>query len=227
MCTQVLPPTPSRARFSASRPYSRACSGPRLHVGLVELHHVGAGGEQVADLRVYGRGIIHRRRGAGAVVIVLCLLRHGEGAGHGELDRPVRQGAQEAHVLDAHRVAAADRARDPRHEHGLTAAIERLARIVEVDAIQGVGEMVGVALAGDLAVADDIQSRGLLRRDRQADGIALRLLEVRVVHAPQLLGARARGKLPGLSLARSISHSGCGRLPTMVQGNRGRFMRCS
>jgi hypothetical protein len=74
MCTQVVPPTPSRAALSASRPYSRACVRSRLHVGLVELDDIGAGGEQVPDLLVHGPGVVHGRRGAGAVVIVLRLL---------------------------------------------------------------------------------------------------------------------------------------------------------
>ena len=58
--------------------------GPRLHVGLVQLHHVGAGGEQIADFLVHRSGVIHGRGFVGVVVIVLRLLRHGEGAGQGK-----------------------------------------------------------------------------------------------------------------------------------------------
>ena len=34
---------------------------PRLHVGLVDLHDIGAGGEEVADLLIDRRGIVERQ----------------------------------------------------------------------------------------------------------------------------------------------------------------------
>ena len=67
--------------------------GPRLHVGLVDLHDVGAGGEQVPDLGVHGRGVVHRRLLVARVEVVLRLLAHGERAGHRHLHRAGRCGA--------------------------------------------------------------------------------------------------------------------------------------
>ena len=81
--------------------------GPGLHVGLVDLDDVGAGGVQVLDLGVDRGGVRHRRRLEVGVVVVLRLLRHRERAGHGHLDRVVGVRLQELHVADADRVAAA------------------------------------------------------------------------------------------------------------------------
>src|SRR6266446_2978779 len=82
---------------------------PRLHVRLVDLHDVGARGEQVADVRVHRQRVVQRRRRLARVVIVLRLLRHRERSRHGHLDRPVRVRAQKAHVLHLHRMLAAHR----------------------------------------------------------------------------------------------------------------------
>ena len=55
--------------------------GTRLHVGLVDLHDVGAGVEQIANLGVDSRGVVHRGElAAAAVVVDLRLLRHRERA---------------------------------------------------------------------------------------------------------------------------------------------------
>ena len=78
--------------------------GPRLHVGLVDLHHVGAGGEQVLDLRVHRVGVVHRRLFVAGVEVVLRLLQHRERAGHGDLDLAVGVRAQELQVLDLDRM---------------------------------------------------------------------------------------------------------------------------
>jgi hypothetical protein len=106
-------------------------------------------------------------------------------------------GPQELHVVDADRVTAADPAGDPRHEHRLAAAIERLSRIVEVDAVQGGGEVVGVALAADLAVRDDVEPGALLVLNGDPRGVVLGFAQVRIVDAPQLLRPRTRRKAPG------------------------------
>ncbi len=72
--------------------------GPGLHVGLVDLHDVGAGGEEILDLLVDRGGVVERHRGLALVEIVLRLLRHGEGARHGDLDRLVGAGFEEFQV---------------------------------------------------------------------------------------------------------------------------------
>ena len=63
--------------------------GPRLHVRLIDLDQVGTGRVQVLDLGVDRGGVRHRRRLEVGIVVVLRLLRHGERAGHGHLDRVV------------------------------------------------------------------------------------------------------------------------------------------
>ena len=107
MCTAVVPLTPSSARLSASRPIFARLLRPRLHVGLVDLHDVGAGGEQVLDLLVHGGRIVERHLLFVRVEIVLRLLRHGEGTGHRHLDHAVGVGAQEFHVAHLDRMLAA------------------------------------------------------------------------------------------------------------------------
>ena len=74
---------------------------PRLHVGLVDLHHVGASGKQVLDLLVHRLGVVHRRVLVALVEVVLRLLRHREGAGHGDLGLARRVRLEELHVPNA------------------------------------------------------------------------------------------------------------------------------
>ena len=88
--------------------------GPGLHVGLVELHDVGAGGEEVPDLLVHRFGVGHGEAFVVRVVGVLRLLGHGEGAGQRDLDRPLRVGAQELDVLHLDGSLAPDRAAETR-----------------------------------------------------------------------------------------------------------------
>ena len=104
--------------------------------------------------------------------------------------------AQELHVVDLDRVLAPDRTDDARHRVRAAGATERGAGVVEVDAFQRGGEAIGVALAPDLAVGDDVEAGLLLRLDRQDRGVVLRLGQKRLGDAPQLLArARAAGKL--------------------------------
>ena len=100
--------------------------------------------------------------------------------------------AQELDVVDLDRVLAPDRTDDARHRVGTARATERDAGVVEVDAIQGGGEAIGVALAPDLAVGEDVQAGLLLRLDRCDGGVVLCLGEKRLGNAPQLLCAHAR-----------------------------------
>ncbi len=175
--------------------------GPGLHVGLVQLHVVRARREQVHDLLVHRCRVIQRRLPFGGVVIVLGLLGHGERARHGHLDGPVGIGPQEPDILDAHRVAPPDRAHDARHVDRLAAAVLGLAGIVQVDAVQRGGEVVGVALAANLAVRHDVQAGALLVLDGDARGIILRFLEPGLRDPPELQRPRSRGELLGQLVA--------------------------
>ena len=62
-------------------------------------------------------------------------------------------------------------------------------------------EAVGVALAPHLAVGDDVQPGALLVGDRQPRRVVLRLLEVRRVDAPELMGAHPRREAVAQPLA--------------------------
>ncbi len=166
--------------------------GARLQERLVELHHVGAGGEQVPDLLVQRRGAGKRQRDLIAVVLVVELLRHGERAGNGDLDRPVGIGAQERYVAHLHRLAAPDRPDHPRHDLDATRrARGDLRRVVAVRAVERGGEPVGVALAADLAVGDHVDAGALLVADREQRGVVLRLFEPGLLDPPQLARAGA------------------------------------
>jgi len=56
--------------------------------------------------------------------------------------------------------------------------------MVEVDAIQGGRKEIRIALAPDLAVADDVEAGVLLRADGQQGRIVLGLGELGLGHAP-------------------------------------------
>src|SRR3989449_6889826 len=174
---------------------------PRLHVGLVDLHDVGAGGEQIANFFVHRDRVIHRRLFLGPVVLVLRLLAHGEGTGYGHLDRLFRVGPQKLQILDLYRVLPPNLSDDTRHRVGVSRAVERRAGIVGVHAFERGGETIGVALAPDLAVGDDVQARFLLGADREQRRVFLRLREKRIGDTPQLFRAHARWKAPGELLA--------------------------
>ncbi len=171
--------------------------GPGLHVGLVDLDEVGAGGVQVLDLGVDRGGVRHRRRREVGVVVVLRLLRHRERSGHGHLDRVVGVRLQELHVAYADGPRPHDRPGDPRHRVGMPAAVQSRAGVVDVDALEGGGEVVAVRLAPHLAVGDDVESRLLLGADGQHGGVVLRLLEVLRLDPPQLSRTHPRGEPAG------------------------------
>src|SRR5215510_3950877 len=97
---------------------------PRLHPRLVDLHDVGAAGEQVLDLGIDGGGIVEGHRFLVAVKIVLRLLRHGEGTGHRYLDHAIRVGAQEFHVADLDRMPAPDLSHHARHRDFCATALD-------------------------------------------------------------------------------------------------------
>ena len=117
-------------------------------------------------------------------------------------------GAQELDVATSTGMLAADLADHARHRIGMAAAVERGAGIVDVDAVERGGEAVGVAFAADLAVGDDVEPGPLLVANGEQRRVVLRLLEIGLRDAPQLLARTRGGKRPA-SFSRSISQSGC------------------
>ena len=80
--------------------------------------------------------------------------------------------------------------------------------MVGVDTFERGGEMVRIALAALLAVADDVEAGALLVADRQQRRVVLGGLRC---SSPTSQRSRARTRGTCFeSLARSISHSGCG-----------------
>src|SRR5438105_3380066 len=165
---------------------------PRLEIRLVDLHYVGAGGDEVVDLVIDGDGEIHRQARLVAVEVVDRLLGHGERPGHGDLDRPIGLRTQELDVADLDRVLATNRTDDPRHDIRPAASAQALAGIVEIDALQGRGEAVAVAFAADLAVGDDVDAGALHVADGYQGGRVLGVFEPRLGYAPHVRGADPR-----------------------------------
>ncbi len=133
-------------------------------------------------------------------MLVLGDLGQGEGAGQGDLDGALGVGAQEPGVAHLHRMAAPDRPDHAGHLDGPARAPGDDGRIVEVDALERAVEAVGVALAPELAVAQDIEPGALHLADGHQRGGVLGLLEVRLGDAPDLAGAhpgRRHGAEPG------------------------------
>src|SRR4051812_29669317 len=95
----------------------------------------------------------------------------------------------------------ANLADDAWHGVGMARAVERAAGIVDVDALERGGEAIGVALAPDLTVGDDVQARRLLRLDGEDGRIILCFLQQRLSHAPKLARAHARREAPRKLLA--------------------------
>ena len=214
---------PSSARFNAVEAVLARLLRPRLHVGLVDLHDVGAGGEQVADLGVDGRGVVHRRGFLAGIEVVLRLLQHRERARHGDLDLARRCAPS----------GTADR-RLPPHACGGSCPTMRGTGFgwpERSSAVPGLSRSTprarwrsgSIALAADLAVGDDVQPRILLRADGEQRRVVLRLCRYGSAtrHSSR---ARTRGGKRPASFSRSISHSGCGKLPTIVVGNS---MQCA
>ena len=182
--------------------------GPRLHVRLVELDDVGAGREEIEDLRAHGVRVGQPEIARRAVEVVLGLLGHGERARDRHLRPPARVRAQELQVADLDGVAPRDGPDDPRHRVGMAAAVERGARVVDVDALERGGEAVGVALPTHLAIRDDVQPGALLVRDGQARRVVVRLLQVaRGRRATAHARARAAGSARAAARGRSASRA--------------------
>ena len=147
---------------------------------------------QIVRFLVDRPGIGHQQRAAIAIVLVLGKPHHGEGARHGDLDRPTGDGAQMLDVAHLDRLGAADLANDARDDlAGLVAAFD-FGRIVDVDSVERRREAVEVAFAPDLAVRNDVEAGRLLRAHRLFGGVVLRFLEKRLGHAPDRLEPDAR-----------------------------------
>ena len=67
--------------------------------------------------------------------------------------------------------------------------------IVGVDAFERGGEAVGIALAADFAVGDDVDAGALHVADRDDGRVVLRLLQMLLRQPPHLVHARARHRL--------------------------------
>ena len=189
-----------------------------LHPRLVDLHHVGAGREQILDLGVDGGGVIHRHRFLVSVVVVLRLLAHGERAGHRRLDAAVGIGAQHFQVAHLDRARAPDRADHARHRHGLPGAVDGRAGIFDVDAVERGGEAVGIAFAALLAVGDDVEAGALLIADREDRGVVLRRFKLVRRDQPEI-AARAPAA-PASTACRDRS-----AIPAADRSRRGRSVR--
>ena len=128
----------------------------RLHPGFVQLNHIGAGGEQIADFFIDRRGKIH---GTGLIVAIMFVNRglgHGEGAGQGDFDQAVGVGAQEFNITNFDRAGAADRSRDAGHDVGFAGPARHFGGIVQIDAAERRREPVGIAFPSYFPVGDDI-----------------------------------------------------------------------
>ena len=73
-------------------------------------------------------------------------------------------------------------------------AVERDARVVQVDAVEGRREAVRVALPPHLAVGDDVHACALHVANRESGCVVLGFLEVLLPDAPELACAHARRK---------------------------------
>ena len=103
-------------------------------------------------------------------------------------------GTKELDVAYLHRAPAPDAPYHARNRIGMTAAVERCPRIVNVNTLERGGETVRVTLAAHLAIGDDVEPSALLVADRQDGGVILRLLEPFRRNAPQLPRPHARRK---------------------------------
>jgi len=89
-------------------------------------------------------------------------------------------------------MAAPHPAVDARHRVGAAGAVERGSRPVDIDALERGREAVGIAFAPHLAIGDDVEPGAFLGADRQQGGVVLRLLQERLLDAPQLLRPHPR-----------------------------------
>ena len=181
-------------RRDAIRPRVR---GMHLHVRLVDLHDVRAGGEEVTDLGVHRGGVVHRQFRVGRVVVVLRQLGHRERAGHRDLDLTLGVRPQELHITHVDRAQPPNAPDDSRHERRLAGAADHRPWMIEVDPVERGRKPVEVALAPHLAVRHDVDAGALLIANRDQRGIVLRLLEQFGGDTPELPHPHARRGIRG------------------------------
>ena len=166
---------------------ARRLVGRGAHPGLVELYDVDPGRLQLPKLGVDRVGIVHRQLFLVLVELVLHLLRHGERAGQRDLGRARRVGDEERRVVDLDLALAADPPGDPRHRGGAAVGADHRAEPLGIDAVERQREIVRVAFAPHLAVADDVDADPLHLADREDRRVVLRFLQLRRRDAPDLV----------------------------------------
>jgi len=120
-------------------------------------------------------------------MLVLSLLRQSKGTGHSSLDGSIGIFSQKLQVTDLHRANPAYGTHHPRHLDGIAGAPNYLPRPIRVDPIKRRGKPVGVTLAADLAVGNNIQTAALHIPDCQEGGIILSGLQKLFGNPPQAL----------------------------------------
>ena len=183
--------------------------GKLLHPRLVDLDDVGTRREQVLDLGIDGVGEIHRHRGRVAVMVVLGLAAHGERPRHRRLDLAVGVGAQQRDVAHLDRVAPPDLADDARHRHLAARCGSWRARDCRCRRLRARwrSDWNSFRAAARRRVT---MSRPARSWSRIASSVASSCAASRCSSpTSQRSRARTRGTCFD-SLARSISHSGCG-----------------
>ena len=160
--------------------------GARLHPRFVELHHINAGLEQLVYFFIDGGGVVKGEVGLVRIIIVLCLLAHGERAGNGGLEQTVAVAAQKHCIANLYGLRAPDRADHAGYLHGLPAAASNGAGLVDINPLQGGGEAIGITLAAHFAVRNDVDTGLLHGPDGEQGSVVLRLFQERLGNAPQL-----------------------------------------
>ena len=178
-------------------PYDRASVGMHLHVRLVDLHDVRAGGEEVTDLGVHRGGVVHRQVRIGRVVVVLRQLGHRERTGHRDLDLMLGVRPQELHITHVDRAQPPNAPDHSRHERRLAGAADHRPWMIEVDPVERRRKLVEVTLAPHLAVRHDVDAGALLIANRYQRGVVLRLLEQFGGDTPELPHPHARRRIRG------------------------------
>jgi len=113
-------------------------------------------------------------------------------------------------ILDLYRVLPANLSDDARHRIGVSRAVERVPGLSMSTPSSAGGETVGVALAPDLAIGDDIQARVLLGADGEQRRVFLTLRREAHRGCATALSRALAAESARRASCGSISHSGCG-----------------
>ena len=117
---------------------------------------------------VDGLGVGEREAPLIGVVVVLSLLGHRERTRNRDLDRAIRDRAEELDVANLDRPGAADRSDDARHGILVAGAIQSDAGRIQIDALERRREAIAVALSPHLPVRDDVDPGQLHVPDGEA-----------------------------------------------------------